>query len=238
MPIQGNVTFKVIPSSAQITYQREGSDQTLQAKSGQTVALKPGIYQLSVEAERYESKTQQFAVQAGKSLTVEVALPAQIPPPPGKLTIASVCQDPAQWKDVNGWWQHASTGPGWFVRNSGNFMIAFLKQPSKNFFKGKTKRIQWIVDSQPNGDSIVYTMDDHLLHREVKVGSRVNEAKFRHGLDIKAQFTMQIDISTEKIIIRGPTGQVIDEYVRPNSRISMGKFGALGEISLAVLQIR
>ncbi len=238
MPRQGTVTFKVNPASAQLTYTREGGTQTSSATSGQSVALPAGNYRVSAEADGFEPKSESFVVGSGKSVSVDVVLSPVPPPPPTELTVENMCQDPHQWSLENKWWHHTSQETGWFKKNSGDFSFLFVKQSSKVFFKNKMKHVEWVVDSQPNGDRVSYILDEHMLHREAKIGATTQEWKVRHGLEAENTYQVHVDISPERIVIRGRNGQVLDDYKRPNASTALGKFGFSGDVMLSISSIR
>ncbi len=239
MPAPGTVVFKSTPLNARLIYSRDGEAQTHEASNGQPLTLQPGNYRVSAEADAFQQKSQPFVVQAGKSLALEIALsPLERPVTDVALTIKSLCEDPAQWSLLNGWWQHTGSGFGWFSKNKGSFSFVFLKQSSKVFFKNKTRRLEWAVDSQPNGDRVDYVLDDHMLHRQVISNGVSTEARFRHGMENASQFRVNIEISPTDIITRSATGQTIDDYKRPHPEAPLGKFGFHGQVVLAPTILR
>ena len=196
--------------------------------------LRAGNYRILGEADGYQSKSDQFVVQAGRSNPVELALSRVEKAPENKgLTIANMCQDPGQWTTESGWWHHRDLGFGWFVRNSGDYSMIFYKQSSKVFFKNKVKHMEWVVDSQSNGDHVSYILDEHTLRRVVQSGTNSHEQKIPHGL-AGDDLRLQMDISLEKLVVRSGDGKALDEYKRPNPGTPLGKFGVKGEVMLSI----
>ena len=234
MPRQGTVTFKTTPANARITYHRQGETQTSSTSNGRTVMLRSGTYAVTGEAESFYSKSEQFVVQPGKSMTVEMALAPEMK----EKTQPICCEDKTQWSDENGWLQHTQPGFGWFNFRSGDFSLTFLKQSAKVFFKNKVKHMSWVVDHQPNGDSITYVLDEHNLHRIVKIGQHSEDTKIHHEINGDTNMRVELDITPQKIVVRSPSHAVIDEYQRPDPGAPFGKFGVQGEVALTITSLK
>jgi eukaryotic-like serine/threonine-protein kinase len=237
---QGSVTFRVTPPSAKISYHREGDSQIHEATTGQTILLRPGAYEVTVEADKYKSKSQSISVQSGKVSVVEWTLATvEKHETNNGRTIANTFQAPAAWTVVDGWWEHLTPDFGWLRINQGEITLDILRQSTKALFIKKSKRVEWVIDSQDEGNRVSYSIDEHQLHRRAYVGGAAGpEIKVGHGMEALKVYRLKIEVSPEKIVIRDRGGKVLDEYVRPRPEVPLGKLGFKGEVALSIADLR
>jgi hypothetical protein len=154
-------------------------------------------------------------------------------PPVESRTPATVFENPSTWTIApTSWWVH--TAPGYtFVRDpKGVLTFEILKQMQKGglFHKGPRK-VVFVADYHSDHDRLVYTLDEHQLHRKVSSSQGDSpEKKIAHGMESGPSYRIVVEFSADRIIIRNRAGTVLDEV----KRTSPGKFGFLDEVSLVL----
>jgi hypothetical protein len=97
--------------------------------------------------------------------------------------------------------------------------------------------VEWVVDQKDAANRIEYSFDFGSLERRVVVDGRgepSNKVKLPSGAATGDSYTIQIDISAERIVIKDAQGKVLDQYQRPDRAQPLGKFGFRGDLALAV----
>ncbi|MGC2656962.1 MAG: PEGA domain-containing protein, partial [Bryobacteraceae bacterium] len=234
MKLLGMLVFHVNPAGAKISYQRDGENGTHEATNGQTVSLHAGSYQVGVEADGFQPKTESYIVTAGKQTAVDITLLGVPKPPIQPTTPATVFQDPASWKiGPSGWWEHPSTGYSFLRENKGVFNFDILKQSQKgNLFHKGPRKVMFVVDYHSDKDRILYTIDDHQLHRKVySQDGDSSDNKVPHGMEAAAVYRITVDIEPDHVIVKNASGKILDEVKRTSPG---GKFGFLDDVSLVL----
>ncbi len=236
----GSVSFRVTPPSAKISYHREGESQIHDVTNGQTIQLRPGTYEVAAEADKYKSRSQSIIVQSGKVSSVEWTLATvEKHETNNGRTIANTLQTPGAWTLVDGWWEHVAPDFGWFRINQGEITFDILRQSTTTLFIKKSKRVEWAIDYQDDGNHVSYTMDEHQLHRKAYVGGVAGpEIKKGHGMEALKVYRLKIEITPEKLIVRDRNGKALDEYARPKPEVPLGKFGFKSEVALSIAELR
>jgi len=236
----GSVTFRVTPPNAKIFFHREGDSQVRDATNGQTISLRPGIYVVTAEADKYKSRLQSVTVQSGKTSVVEWTLATvEKHETNNGRTIANTFEAPGEWKVSDGWWQHVAPDFGWFRLKQAQITLDILRQSTTVVFIRKSKRVEWDIDYQDEGNRVSYTLDEHQLRRKAYVGGVAGpEAKMGHGMEALKVYRVKIEISPESIVVRDRGGKMLDEYVRPKPEAALGKFGFRGEVALSIAELR
>jgi hypothetical protein len=94
--------------------------------------------------------------------------------------------------------------------------------------------VEWVVDQKDSANRIEYSFDFGTLERRVTVDGKT-ESKVRLPSGSSGDtYTIQIEISAERIVIKDAAGKVLDEYQRPDRVRPPGKFGFRGDVTLAV----
>jgi serine/threonine-protein kinase len=229
----GTLTVHVTPANAKINYQRENEQGSHEAADGQSVSLRAGNYVVTAEAERYSSKSVDVVVTPGKPTAIDLPLP-EIPAAIAEAhTAAKVFDNPSAWTvAANGWWVHGGLGYS-FVRDpKGQLIFDILKQTPKGglFHKGPRK-VVFVADYRSDKDRILYTLDEHQLHRKISIpGGDSPEKKVPHGMDDAPAYRIIVDLEPDRIVIKNRAGNVLDEV----KRTSPGKFGFLDEVTLVL----
>ncbi len=236
----GSATFRVTPLNAKISYRREGETQVHDASNGQTISLGPGNYLVTAEADKYKSRQQSVTVQSGKTSVVQWTLATvEKQETNNGRTIANTLEAPSEWTVEDGWWQHVVPDFGWFRLNRGQITLDILRKSSTVVFIKKSRRVEFDIDYQDEGNRISYTLDEHQLHRRAYVGGVAGqEAKAGHGMEALKVYRVKIEISPDRIVIRDRSGKALDEYIRPKPEAPLGKFGFRGEVALSIAELR
>jgi eukaryotic-like serine/threonine-protein kinase len=236
----GSVTFRVTPAIAKVSYHREGEPQTHDVVNGQTLSLRPGTYEVTAEAEKYKSRSQSVIVQSGKTSVVEWTLATvEKHETNNGRTIGNTFEAPGEWTVSDGWWHHVAPDFGWFRLNQGQITLDILRQSTTVVFIRKSRRVEWDVDYQDEGNRVSYTLDEHQLHRKAYAGGVAGpEIKTGHDMENLKVYRVKLEISPERIVVRNRGGKLLDEYVRPKPETALGKFGFRGEVALSIAELR
>jgi hypothetical protein len=238
----GTIDLRISPANANVTYQRSDEPQARSVENAKAIAVRAGHYTVRATANGYQARQEPIDVESGRTRPVEWAL-ARIeepkkaaPPPPRVLLTKDYFRDPDSWKQQDIWWIHRGDEVSWFRGTQGGvYLIEILKQSSKVTFIKRTRRIHWIIDQKENGDHIDYGFDFASLERQATVGGKEG-AKPKAAVSgaSKDSYTLQIEITPERIVVKDEGGKVLDQYNRPNSSEPLGKFGFRGDVALVV----
>jgi eukaryotic-like serine/threonine-protein kinase len=235
----GAIEFRLTPLSATVMYQRTDEAQPRTGENGKSLSLRPGRYAIQASAAGYLSHQDLIDVEPGKTRQVDWALAVvktevpHAPPPPPTLT-KDYFTDPDSWKEQGGWWVHHGEETSWLKSNQGVYTIEMLRQSAKLGPIKLARQVRWTIDQNENGDRIEYKFDFGSLEREVFVGGKV-VAKSKTPVPGKSldSFTLQIEISPRRIVVRGQLGRDLDLWDRQNPA-PLGKFGFRGDVALKV----
>ena len=232
----GSFEFRVTPASASITYKRADEAQVHSAENGRSVRVRAGRYVVTATAAGYRHGRNRSTVEFGKSLAIEWTLaPIEVSkigvtPPP----LLPYFEDPAAWTKDGAWWIHKGAAVGWVRHNQGVHVIEFQRQVTKIGPIKRTRHVEWVVDQKDATNRIEYSFDFANLERRVTVDGKTEKGKPLPAPASGGTYTIQIDISAERIVIKDAQGKVLDQYQRPDRTQPPGKFGFKGEVSLAV----
>ena len=237
----GSLEFRVTPPGASITYKRADETQSHSAENGKSARVRAGHYVVTATATGYRAHAETVTMEFGKSLPVEWTLTAveeakkAPPPPPKQMTTKDYFQDPAFWTQDGAWWIHKGGAVGWMRPNQGFYVIELLRQNSKIPFI-KRRRVEWVVDQKDTTNRIEYSFDFGTLERRVTVDGKTetNKVKLLPAASAIESYTIQIEITSERIIIRDVQGKVLDQYQRADGTQPLGKFGFKGDVALAI----
>ena len=124
----------------------------------------------------------------------------------------------------------------WVRRNQGVHVIEFQRQVTKIGPIKRTRHVEWVVDQKDAANRIEYSFDFGTLERRVIVDgkSETSKVKLPPGAASGDSYTIQIEISPERIVIKDAQGKTLDQYQRPDRAQPLGKFGFKGDVALAV----
>jgi hypothetical protein len=212
-----------VPANASVSYRRNGEPESHAVSPG-SLRLEPGSYTFSARAPNFIDRTERVTIAAGETRNVELALtpepkPAPPPPPP------NVARAP----DWSGW----SREGGQFVRKGGNRVVvqqgissgtitftAHLVKSGGLFRGGK---LRWFLDN-PAGYS-QFEVDKKKFSAKGDAGSRSREYD-RDAADEDAKsFTVQIDVSADRIVHRMKVGE---GWITVDTQPNRGENGAFG----------
>jgi serine/threonine-protein kinase len=238
----GTLDFHVTPQTAVTTYRRPEETQVHTAENGRPVHVRAGRYLLTASATGYNSRSDTFTVEPGKSLPIDWALAAvtevrkPVPPPDPRVPLTNeYFQSSSDWTRDGPWWVHRVDGTSWFRANQGSYVIE-LRQNSKSGILKRRHRVEWVIDSRSLTNYVEYNFDFVTLERKATADGKLDNKKNKLPEPPAANesYTIQIDIGPDRILIRDLQGREIDSYQRPNRAEAPGRFGFKGEVALIV----
>jgi hypothetical protein len=241
----GTLAFRVSPSSATVTYKQVQESDMRKAENGQELPLKAGRYEVAASAPGHDSRQTTVTIESGKTQTISWTLPptavtgstgtVALPPPPKRTP--DYFQDPESWTQSDAWWIHKGSNTSWLIRGQGAYRIEFLRKTSKVLWVTKNRRVDWVIDDRGPDNHVDYSFDFKTLVRRVTVKGSTTESKpvkLPAAAASADSYAIQIDIGTDRIVIKDAQGKELDQYQRPNPAEPLGKFGFKGEMGLVV----
>ncbi|MEB2361550.1 MAG: protein kinase [Bryobacterales bacterium] len=233
----GSVMAKVSPPDATITLKREGDMQSRTTKSGQSISLPAGKYQLSAQSAGHTSRLETIAIEPGKQTAIDwvlAATPTEAKAAPPPKESAGYFENPSAWKKYGEWWMRDRPGMAWFAVNRGSFLIDFLKQSGRVLFVRTSKRIEWVVDYKNQDNQIAYSLDGKTIHRrQLVAGKTISETRQPAAGCDGDICRLEIEITPAHVVIRSGSGKfIIDDVKRPDPSAALGRFGFNGEVVL------
>jgi serine/threonine-protein kinase len=228
----GSLAFKASPANARVSYRRDGEQQAQESPNGQTISLRAGNYEITVQADKFISKTQTVTVGPGKAVVIDWALPSAPKQQAESLSPAGIFENGYSWKVASdGWWTHAAPGYS-FIRNpEGTIIFEILKQSKRGVFGSKAKKIVFVANYKSEKNRILYTLDEHQLHRKIYSESGDgDEVKVAHGMDSGQTYRLIVELTPDRVVIRNRAGKLLDD-----SKSSGGKFGFSDDLQLVVV---
>jgi hypothetical protein len=236
----GTIDLRISPANANVTYQRSDEPQARTVENSKPIAVRAGRYTVRATANGYQPRQEPIDVESGRTRPVEWALarieePKKAAPlPPRVLLTKDYFGDPDSWKQQDIWWVHKGDEVSWLRGTQGVYAIEFLKQRGGVPFK-KTRTVHWTIDHKGDPEHIDYQFDFGNLERQATVAGR-QEAKVKVAVPAgsKESYTLRIEISSERVVVKDEGGKVLDQYNRPNASEPLGKFGFRGDVALVV----
>jgi eukaryotic-like serine/threonine-protein kinase len=238
------LAFRVSPSSAVVAYRHVDESQMRKAENGQELPLKAGRYEVAATAAGYQPRQETVTLESGKTQTIGWTLEATpvatgtgtvVKPPPEKKT-PDYFQDPASWTLSGAWWNHKGAGTSWLAHPEGTFRIELQQVKTGKIIK-KVRRVDWVIDEKDPNNQVEYLFDFRTLVRRVTVGGNTTESKpvkLPPAAASTEGYAIQIEIGSDRIVIKDAQGKELDQYRRPNPAEPLGKFGFKGEVALVV----
>jgi hypothetical protein len=239
----GAIEFRVSPQAAIITYRRPEEAQSHAGENGRPVRVRAGRYLVSASANGIRPRSDTVTVEPGKTQVIEWTLPPEetkkgpAPPPPKQTVTKEYFQDPGSWTQDGAWWVHKGPSVSWLHRNQGVYLIEVLRQTSKKALVIKqTRHVDWVIDQRGASNRIEYSFDFVNLERRATVDGKTEPKKVKllPSAATGDSYTIQIEVSPERIVIKDGQGNELDRYERPNRTEPLGRFGFKGDVSLAV----
>jgi hypothetical protein len=239
----GALDFHLTPQGASITYKRADEAQAHTAENGKSVRVRAGRYAITASTSGGRPRQEQVAVEPGKPFVIDwnIAVvtetkkaPAQ--PAPKQRVTSEYFEDPSVWSGDGTWWAHKGDSTSWVRSNQGSFVIEFLRQKQNLGIVKRTKKVDWIVDQRGLGTHIDYSFDFGSLERRATADGKTESKKVKlpPAAATGESYTLQIDITQERVIIRDAQGNVLDDYQRPSRAEALGRFGFKGDVAMAI----
>jgi eukaryotic-like serine/threonine-protein kinase len=240
----GTLDFKISPPGATVTYQLQGEAET-PAENGKTKSVKAGQYVVVASASGHQTERRSFSVEPGKKTPVDLtlgAVPAEVtkvaPKPTPSLTTRDYFEDPAAWVQDGAWWAHKSEVISWLHDTQGSFVVQLLRTAKKVLIFNGTRTIVWDVDYKDQSNRLEYAFDFKTgsIERKVISGGKTAPKAVTAALSTPPGdiYTIKIDITRDRIVIKDGQDNTRDEYKRANSGTPLGKFGFKGEVEMVM----
>jgi hypothetical protein len=239
----GILEFRITPPNASITYKRTEEAQARTAENGKNVHVRAGRYLVTATAGVNRERQATVTVEAGKALPIELTLPpppsddtkkAPPPAPPKQIVTKDHFRDPDSWTQDGAWWTHKGDAVSWLNNSQGTFVIQFLRQ--KSGLIKRTRRVEWVIEQGNSLNRIEYWFDFSNLDRRVIVAGKTesNRVKAPSGSASAESYTLQIEITPDRIVIKDMQGNELDRYQKPAGAAPFGRFGFKGDVALAI----
>lgn len=224
----GTLMVSVTPTTAHITYQRNGDPQPKSLENNKQQPLLPGDYTVKAEADGFLPDTQLVTVASGAVVPYSAGLKPSITNVI-KQRPADLFEDGRSWvfNNPDGWWIFGEKGFSFMRQLEGTFMFTLLKD-TQGLLSEKVKKYEFVADYVDDENKVLYTLDPHHLTRRVFAeGKELKDGKSDIPITVGDIYKLIVQISQETIIVR--VNGVMDVSQRPGTR---GKFGFVNEVVL------
>jgi hypothetical protein len=221
--LQGIITlFKIFPPDARVTYNRAG--EAPKPVVGSSVPAAEGLYTVTVHAPNFIDRSITFALAAGETKLVEIALEHTSHEELPKRGMSD-WDDPAGWNLVD----------NWYARKGGNFVGYKPAQTGGTFVftveLRKGKKLQWEAAHTDDANYLLFQMDKKFFYRAQVVNGRETQLKkIPHSLEKQPAYTIQIEVAGGSIVHKywdGSRWLLLDDWQDPGRAFQNGKFGFL-----------
>ena len=239
----GALDFRLSPQGATVTYKRVDEVQAHTVENGKSVRVRAGRYVITANANGARQRQEPVTVEPGKPFAINWTLPVieetkKAPPvaAPKQRATSEYFEDPSVWSSDGAWWVHKGESTSWMRTNQGTFVIQFLRQRQNLGIIKRTRHVEWIIDQRGLGTHIDYSFDFGSLERRATTDGKTESKKVKlpPAAATEESYTLQIDITPERVVIRDAQGNPLDEYQRANRAEPLGRFGFKGDVALAV----
>jgi serine/threonine-protein kinase len=204
------------PNTAAVKYHAVGDSKMQDAKSGESLHLPPGEYEILAEAPGYQSLKQTIKLAAGENRSLSAPL----------VVIANYeYQDITQIVTDGAWVK--SVNPGKFVYLKSGFLrvnLIFAK-PGKNLFW--KKKVVWVVEPAAGSGLLEYEFDGQKLSRKVVVGDDISD-HVDQKVDANApnqSYSIHLRVEGNHALVTNDKHEVLDDYTWNGHDFSNGRIG-------------
>jgi len=229
---QGTLRLVRNPVEAVVSW-RKTEEAQLHEIRGNQIDLPPGAYVFTAKAPNFGDKTITVQVAAGETRNLDLTqarLGAKSEPPvtarPGGM---------ADWDDAAAWSKDGEV----YTRKGGGFVtykllpmkgvVTFTVQLLKGGGVFRGGRVRWFVDYIDGKNYGVFEMDKKYFYaKDIVNGKTTERAKTEHNSDKQNEFTMQIEISPDRLVHKIRTGDqwvTLDSWNQTGRNFADGKFG-------------
>jgi predicted outer membrane lipoprotein len=226
MPL-ARITFHVLPLGAQISCYRKDDSKVQDCLNNQSCALPAGGYDVTVRARGFKPLVSHVAISAGEDKLYEWKLEAIS----SALKPSDIFEDGQNWTvDANGWWSHNLPGYSFLRAGRGTFVFDILQSPGLFAMK----KVSIVVNYRGEGDRVLYTIDEHRLHRNERSPGVQTDYSVAHDFPVGANYRLTVELSGKQVVVRNAAGKVLDDLSLVHS--AGGKAGFTGKVKLKVVQ--
>ncbi len=225
MPL-AKITFHVFPQGAQIICRRKDDPRSQGCGNNQSCLLPAGAYEITAIASGFKPLVSQIAIGAGEDNSYEWKLEAIS----SALNPADVFEDGQNWTvEANGWWSHKQSGYSFLRAGRGTFVFDILQ--SAGLFT--TKKVSLVINYRSEGDRVLYTIDEHRLHRSERSPGFQTDYSVAHDIPAGPIYRLTVELLGDRVIIRNAAGRTLDDLALVNP--AGGKAGFSGKVKLKVI---
>ncbi len=244
----GAGTLRILrnPAEAAVTWRKAEDNQTHEVRGNQ-VDLPPGAYVFTAKSANYADRTVSVQVAASETRNLDLTQ--------SRVTAAkqeSVARPGgmADWEDSAAWSKDGDV----YTRRGGGFVlykispvkgvVTFTVQLLKGGGVFRGGRVRWFVDYVDGKNYAQFEMDKKNFFAKDVVAGRNNErAKTPHDSEKQNEFTMQIEITPDRLVHKIRSGDqwvVLDSWNQSGRNFTDGKFGFLvqGSDEIAISNFR
>lgn len=224
----GVLRIKVTPADATVTMKRS-DEQQARAVREPSLTLNPGRYLFSARANGYAEQSVTVDVTAGETRNVDITLNklgtgGPVTPPVKQTGGFFDYFKSEDWTKDGDLYVHRGAGLLVMKQSPVNGTITFTIQKTKNGGFG-FGRIRWVVNYTGGKDYAQFELDKKKFYPlDVVDGKQNKRETSEHGLTGKA-YTIQIDVSPDRIVHRVPGGAILDSWTEAGRNFTQGRFG-------------
>src|SRR5262249_3453527 len=145
----------------------------------------------------------------------------------------SLLENASIWSHRGNWLTFKGQDYAWLKPTGGAFNVTI----EKGQVLWAKKKVEWTLDYRGDAEKIVYSAAGNVLTRQVVTAGPAStpvKVKFR---ELPDTYRFTFDISPARIVVRDDSGNAIDEFVRPDPSVQLGKIGFRGVISVSIEQL-
>ena len=230
--VSANATIHLTrnPANSTVTYRRADETQSHEVRGNQ-IELPAGNYVFSANAPGFSEGIATVQLAGGENRPVDLTLARERPaaPPPVVTRGMADFADPQAWKKDGDDWVNTGSGflPYKFEKGVFTFTVQLVK--GGNIFR--PGKIRWCVEYVDGKNYLLSELDrKNFWAGVIQKGNRLERVKTAHHLDNQKEFTVQIEITPERLVQRLQSGSgwtVLDTFTEPGRDFTKGKFGFL-----------
>jgi len=226
-------TLRIVrnPAEAAVSW-RKAEETQLHDVRGAQIDLPPGAYIFTAKAPTFAERTVSVQVAAGETRNIDLTQTKL----GGKVeTPAARAGGMADWEDASAWTKDGEV----YTRRGGGFVlykltpmkgvVTFTVQLLKGGGVFKSGRVRWFVDYIDAKNYGLFEMDKKFFYvKDIVNGKTTERAKTPHDSEKQNEFTMQIEITPDRLVHKIRAGDqwvTLDSWNQNGRNFTEGKFG-------------
>jgi serine/threonine-protein kinase len=229
----GALDIRISTPSAEISLKRSDENESRSLKNNTVVPLRQGNYTVKIAADGYIAKEDQIAIAPGSTHIGNWLLEPNPRPVVAQLKGLKAVENPAKWREDNGWLVYTGQGYGWISSAKGHYSVDLRKKEGN--FLGVGTAIEFVIGYSNQGkNKITYHLGkDGSMTRKATIEGKSEEAKGTLRVTGKDIYRLQIVIDPKRIVLLDARGTVLDDYTSEFD-LTSGKFGFKSGVPLSI----